>query len=88
MRIGKVLIDTKDMSIEELDTLIKEMKHASDRKREARARKRNFVEMLTNMKEEGFTLCSKYTGEVLNADEWLVWDEQEQCAQNEKWVTT
>ena len=67
-------MDTSDLSIEEVDALIKELKQARARKGEARARHQNLCAMVENMREENMTFCSRYTGEILNPQDWVVYD--------------
>ena len=69
-----LVMDTSDLSFEELDTLIHQLKKARERKGEARARYQNFSAMIENMKEENLVFCSRYTGEVLNPNDWVVYD--------------
>lgn len=75
MEIKNVIIDTSNMSIEEMDALIRKLKHLSDRKRKARARKQNLHAMIENMKDDNFVFCNRHTGEVFHADDWVVYDE-------------
>ena len=85
MRIGKVLIETDDMSIEDLDALIKEAKRVRSRKNGAREFYCGFEDLLSGAKDRGYALCSRYTGEVLKASDWVVYDEQEKCLQEGEW---
>ena len=74
MKMRNMIMDTSDLSFEELDTLIHQLKKARERKGEARARYRNFSEMIGNMKEDNLVFCSKHTGEILNPNDWVVYD--------------
>ena len=85
MRIGKVLIDTEDMSVEDLDALIKEAKRVRSRKNGAREFYCGFEDLLSGAKDRSYTLCSRYTGEVLKASDWVVYDEEEKCLQEGEW---
>ena len=85
MRIGKILIDTEDMSVEDLDALIKEAKRVRSRKNGAREFYCGFEDLLSGAKDRGYTLCSRYTGEVLKASDWVVYDEEEKCLQEGEW---
>ena len=75
MEIKNVIVDTRNMSIEEMDALIRDLKHLSNRKREARAREQNLHSMVENMKEDNFLFCNRRTGEIFNPDDWVVYDE-------------
>lgn len=85
MRIGSVILDTDNMSVEDVNVLINQLKQVRARKSEARSYKQRLASMLEGMKEEGFTFCSQYTGEVLKAEDWLVYDEHEKCVHEGEW---
>ncbi len=74
MKMKNLILDTSDLTFEELDDLIQRLRSARARKGEARSRYQNFSAMIENMKEENFVFCSKYTGEVLNPNDWVVYD--------------
>ena len=74
MKMRNLVMDTSDLSFEELDTLIHQLKKARERKGEARARYQNFSAMIENMKEDNLVFCSRYTGEILNPNDWVVYD--------------
>lgn len=79
MRIGNITIDTDEMSVEELDALIKEAKRIRSRKNGAREFYGGFEDLLSGARERGYILCSRFTGEILSASDWGVYDEQERC---------
>ena len=74
MQMRNLVMDTSDVSFEELDALIRQLKKARERKGEARARYQNFSEMIQNMREDNLVFCSKHTGEILNPNDWVVYD--------------
>ena len=74
MKMRNLVMDTSDLSFEELDTLIRQLKKARERKGEARAQYQNFCAMIENMKEDNLVFCSKHTGEILNPNDWVVYD--------------
>ena len=74
MQMRNLVMDTSDLSFEELDALIRQLKKARERKGEARARYQNFSEMIQNMREDNLVFCSKHTGEILNPNDWVVYD--------------
>ena len=76
MRIGKMVLDTDNLSVADITTIITELKKVRECKQEARAFGQNFQAMLNNMKDQGYTFCNKHTGEVLNAGDWLVFCEE------------
>ena len=68
MMIKNVIVDTTDMSFEEVDALIQNLRAIRTRKGELKSR--------ANMRnEEGMTFVSKTTGEVLDPDDWELYDE-------------
>ena len=85
MKIGPATIDTNSMTLEEIETLIKELRRIRERRNNARTRMNQFSSMLEAMKEEGFGFCDKYTGEVLNADNFLIYDDKENCVLEGEW---
>lgn len=74
MKMRNLVMDTSDLSFEELDALIRQLKKARERKGEARARYQNFSTIIENMKEDNLVFCSKHTGEILNPNDWVVYD--------------
>lgn len=74
MKMRNLVMDTSDLTLEEVDGLIQELRAVRARKGEARARHQNFCAMVETMKEDDFVFCSKYTGEVLNPNDWVVYD--------------
>ena len=74
MKMRNLVMDTSDLSFEELDTLIQQLRKARERKGEARARHQNLCSMVENMREDNFVFCSKHTGEILNPNDWVVYD--------------
>ena len=81
MRIGKFVINTDDLTVEDLDSLIREAKRVRSRKNGAREFFCGFEDLLSGAKDRHYTLCSRYTGEVLKATDWVVYDEEEKCVQ-------
>ena len=76
MMIKNVIIDTTEMSYEDVDNLVQSLRKVRERKTALRNNLRNFRTMITNMRNnEGMTFVSKHTGEVLNPDDWELYDE-------------
>ena len=84
MRIGGVVFDTDNMTLKDVDILIKELRAVRARKATARDCKTRLRNAVSFAKEEGMTLCSRMTGEVLNPDDWYVYDEQMHCTHGEE----
>lgn len=76
MMIKNVIIDTAEMSYEDVDNLVQSLRKIRERKAALRSNLKNFRTMITNMRNnEGMTFVSKHTGEVLNPDDWELYDE-------------
>ncbi len=74
MKVRNLIMDTSDLSIEEMDTLIKELKRACARKVKAQERHEDLCSLVGTMREENMVFCSKHTGEILNPNDWVVYD--------------
>ena len=76
MMLKNVIVDTTDMSFEEVDALIQNLRTIRARKGELKSRMDGFRSMIANMRnDEGMTFVSKTTGEVLDPDDWSLYDE-------------
>ena len=85
MRIGKTMLDLENLTEEDLTTVINEAKRLRSRKADARNLREKLDAMLESAKERNFAICSKYTGEVLKADDWVVYDNELQCLHEGEW---
>lgn len=79
MRIGNAIIDTDNMTVEEIDILYHEVHRIRARKREALSAKHQLQFALEDAKKNGFTFCSKHTGEIMQIGDWHVYDEKSHC---------
>lgn len=84
MRIGKVILDTDNMTYEEVDQLVQELREIRKRKGEARECKTRMKNMVEVSFDHGFRYVNRYTGELFNADEWFVYDEVNHCTHGEE----
>lgn len=75
MIIGNVILDTDGMTYGEVDDLIQKLREIRKRKGEARSCKENFDAGIANAKDMGFTFVNVNTGEVLEAEDWTIFDE-------------
>lgn len=75
MTIGNVVLDTDGMTYKEVDDLIQKLREIRNRKGEARSCKANFDAGIANAKEMDFTFVNVNTGEVLEAKDWVIFDE-------------
>lgn len=74
MKMRNLVVDTSDMTLEELDSLVQQLRSARARKGEARSRHQNLCALVTNAKDDNFAICNRYTGEILNPNDWVVYD--------------
>ena len=86
MRIGKTMLDLESLTPQDLTEVIKEAKRLRTRKVDAHDLHEGLTAMLEGAKERNFAICSKYTGEVLKADDWVVYDNELQCLHEGEWV--
>jgi hypothetical protein len=77
MRIGNVIIDTDNMTYNEVDQLVQELRAIRKRKSEASACRHRMKDAVEQSKEYGFRYVNRYTGEIFNADDWWVYDEEQ-----------
>lgn len=76
MRIGRAVIDTDSMSIEELTAVIKELQNIRKRKEQAHALQMRMNDLILEAKEEGFTFIDNACGFVREVDDFTVFDER------------
>ena len=76
MRIGRIIIDTDNMSIEEMDAIIREMRKIRARKLKAEELNSCMNDLLAEAKENNFIFVNEYTGQVLPQEYIKVIDEQ------------
>lgn len=75
MEMKHVVLDTDNMTYEEVNALIQELRAVRARKYELNERVCKLQATFTNMKNEGMVLVSKCTGEVFNLADWTLYDE-------------
>ena len=76
MELKHMKLDTENMSYKEVDNLIQELRLIRTRKKELHDRFDHLHCMVSNMKDEEMVWVSKYTGEILNPDDWALFDER------------
>ena len=86
MRIGKTVLDLESLTEEDLTLVIDEAKNLRTRKRSARGFHDSLKATLENAKENKFSICSKYTGEILRAEDWVVYDDELECLHEGEWA--
>lgn len=77
MRIGKTIIDTDNMTIDEMNLIITELTHICARKEIARNYKQCLYDVLEDANESGFIFCHRYTGEVLTMENISIQDDRD-----------
>ena len=75
MRIGRVIIDTDNMNIEDIDVIIKELREVRARKRKAEELISRMNELIADAKENGFTFVDKDFGQVWMGTDCTLYDE-------------
>jgi len=79
MRIGEIILNLENLTEDDLTEVIKEAKRVRSRKCDARHLREKFTAMLDDTKEHDFAICNKYTREFLDANDWIVFDNELQC---------
>lgn len=76
MRIGKIMIDTDSMSIEELTMVINELRETRKRKEQAQELRMKMNALILEAKEQGFTFIDNACGFVREVDDFTMFDER------------
>ena len=76
MRIGKIMIDTDNMSDEELTTIINNLRAIRTRKREEAILRKDMNDLILKAKEKDFTFIDKACGFVREVDDFTLYDER------------
>lgn len=76
MRIGRMVIDTDNMSIEDMETVIRELRAIRARKLKAEELKTRMLELIADAKENGFTFIDKDFGQVWTGNDVELYDER------------
>lgn len=74
MRIGRVILDTDTMTLEELDTLIHELKDIRKRKQEAQSFLDRFAALIEEAEEQNFNFTDKDFGHILEKGDYVLYD--------------
>lgn len=84
MRIGKVILDTDNMTLSEINQIMGELREIRKRKEQARDCKIRMTNAVEESGERGFRYINRYTGELFNANDWWVYDEAQDCVHSEE----
>lgn len=76
MRIGKTMIDTDNMSIEELKILEHELHQIRRRKEQAESFVNRMNELIAEAKQEGFSFINCNCGFVQEENDFVLYDER------------
>ena len=76
MRIGKIIIDTDSMTADELQVIIKELRHIRERKISMENYTMEMNSIIARAKEEGFIFVDKNFGYIREVDDFEVCDER------------
>lgn len=76
MRIGKIMIDTDNMTVEELTALIVEFRKIRARKQVELDLKTRMNNLILEAKEQGFTFIDNACGFVREVDDFTMYDER------------
>jgi len=69
MRIGRTIIDTDNMTIEELTIIINELCKIRSRKKTAKQLNERMISLLNDAKSAGFTFIDKDYGNVITTND-------------------
>ena len=78
----KLRVDTAEMSYEEVNALVQDLRAIRARKGELKRMIENFRALVSN--SDNMVLVNKHTGEVLNPNEWELFDELTHSFYHEK----
>lgn len=76
MELKHVELNTDDMTFDEVNDLIQTLRRVRERKSQLQSRVNSLYAMCANMKSDGMSFVSRYTGEVLNPDDWALYDNE------------
>ena len=76
MRIGRIIIDTDGLNVEDIDTIIRELRAIRTRKLKVEELKNRMVELIADAKENGFTFVDKDFGQIWTGNDVELYDER------------
>ena len=84
MRIGKVILDTDNMTLSEINQILGELREIRKRKEQAHDCKLRMKNAVEESKDRGFRYVSRYAGEIFDPNDWWVYDEAQDCIHSEE----
>ena len=76
MRIGRTIIDTDNMTVEELGAIITELRAIRARKVQAKNFKERIENLVEEARQEGFAFIDKDFGNVIQGKDVVLYDER------------
>lgn len=76
MRIGKALINTDEMTVEELTAIITELRDIRKRKEQANELRSRMNDLIAEARNNGFTFIDKDFGYVRELNDFELYDEK------------
>lgn len=76
LRIGRNIIDTREWSTEDYDTIIRDLRKERARKLKAEELTTRMKELIIDAKENGFTFIDKDFGQVWQNTDFTLYDER------------
>ena len=76
VRIGATILDTDPLSAEDIDIIVKDLKHVAARKRRKESLLKQFTDLIATARNEGFDFVEKDFGNVLTSIDWDIYDHQ------------
>lgn len=84
MELKNVTLNTADMSYNEVNALIQELRDVRARKKELHERVLTMQAMVSNMRDSEMAWVNRYTGEVFDPEDWQLYDETTRTFYNEE----
>ena len=76
LRIGRTIVDTREWTVKEYDTIISELRKERARKLKAEELKTRMTHLLTEAKENNFDFIDKDFGNILTPADFELFDNQ------------
>lgn len=77
VRIGATILDTDPLSAEDIDIIVKDLKHVAARKRRKESLLEQFTDLIATARNEGFDFVEKDFGNVLVSVNWDIYDHRQ-----------
>ena len=84
MPITQITLDINSMTISEVNQAIHALRKIRTRKEQAHTCKVRLTNVAEAIKEYGFRYVNRYSGQVFDANDWFVYDEEQHCTHGEE----